>query len=67
MKRALSAAAGLSLIAVAFVGAAPANAAPITCPGGQSAEKTGPGEWDCVNNGGNDTGAGRHKGTGDRV
>ena len=63
MKRALSTAAGLSLVAVAFVGAAPANAAPITCPGGQTAEKTGPGTWDCVNNGGNDTGAGRHKGT----
>ena len=66
MKRALSAAAGLSLVAIALIGAAPANAAPITCPSGQTAQKTSTG-WDCVNNGGNDTGAGRHKGTGDKI
>lgn len=67
MKRALSAGAGLTMIAVALIGAAPAaNAAPITCPGGQTAQKTSSG-WDCVNNGGNDTGAGRHKGTDAKV
>ena len=43
-----------------------ASAAPIDCPGGQTATKVATG-WDCVNNGGNDTGAGRHKGTGDKI
>ena len=26
-----------------------------------------PGTWACVNNGGNDSGAGHHKGTGDKI
>jgi hypothetical protein len=43
-----------------------ATAAPIVCPGGQTATRTSDG-WACVNNGNNDTGAGRHKGTGDRI
>jgi hypothetical protein len=43
-----------------------AGAAPITCPGGQSATKTSSG-WVCQNNGGNPTGAGHHKGTGDKI
>jgi hypothetical protein len=46
--------------------AAPASSAPITCPGGQDAVKTSSG-WVCQNAGGNPTGAGRHKGTGDKV
>ncbi len=37
------------------------------CPGGQTAQKTGPGTWECVDNGGNDTGAGPHKGTGAKL
>ena len=42
MKRVLSSAAGLGLIAIALIGAAPANAAPITCPNGQTAAQTSP-------------------------
>ena len=36
--------------------AAPAFAAPINCPGGQTATKTATG-WDCVNQGGNPSNA----------
>ena len=36
--------------------APPAQAAPIDCPGGQTATKTASG-WDCVNNGGNTSNA----------
>jgi hypothetical protein len=57
--------AGLSGAGVATF-APSATAAPITCPGGQTVTKTSSG-WDCVNGGGNDTGAGRHKGNGDKV
>ena len=39
-----------------------ASAAPITCPGGQTATHQN-GTWFCQNNGGNPTGAGHHKGT----
>jgi hypothetical protein len=42
---------GLTLMA-----APAANAAPITCPGGQTATKVA-GGWDCVNNGGNTSNA----------
>jgi hypothetical protein len=45
---------------LAALGAAPlameASAAPIDCPGGQTATKTASG-WDCVNNGGNTSNA----------
>jgi hypothetical protein len=51
--------AGIVLAATTLSG----SAAPITCPGGQSATKTADG-WDCVNNGGNETGAERPKGGG---
>jgi hypothetical protein len=51
----------------ALVALAPsAGAAPITCPSGQSVTKTSDG-WACQNNGGNPTGAARHKGTGDKI
>lgn len=41
----------------AALGIAPsAHAAPIDCPGGQTATKTSSG-WDCVNNGGNTSNA----------
>jgi hypothetical protein len=43
-----------------------ASAAPITCPSGQTAQKVN-GTFQCVNGGGNTTGAGRHKGTGDKI
>ena len=58
-----TAAAGGVLVATAAV---PASAAPITCPGGQSPERVN-GEWVCVNNADNPTGAGHHKGTGDKI
>lgn len=38
------------------ISAVPANAAPIDCPGGQTATKTASG-WDCVNKGGNTSNA----------
>jgi hypothetical protein len=42
-----------------------AQAAPITCSGGQTATKTASG-WDCINNGGNPTGSERTKNPNDR-
>jgi ABC-type sugar transport system substrate-binding protein len=57
----------LAAIAVAAMAAASASAAPITCPGGQTAQQTSPGTWQCVNNGDNASGAGRHKGTDARI
>lgn len=52
---------------IAFIGAATAaligatvgtaSAAPITCPGGQTAEQVAPSSWQCVNNGGNQSNA----------
>jgi hypothetical protein len=47
--------------------AATASAAPINCPSGQTAQQTSPGTWQCVNNGNNASGAGTHKGTGDKI
>lgn len=49
-------AAGISL---GFV--ANASAAPITCPGPQDPAKPSPGEWECLNNGGNFSGAAETK------
>lgn len=46
-------ASGALLLAMA---ATPASAAPIDCPGGQTATKTASG-WDCVNRGGNPSNA----------
>jgi hypothetical protein len=43
-----------------------ASAAPITCPSGQTATHVN-GKWFCENNGGNPSGAGHHKGTGDKI
>lgn len=43
-----------------------ASAAPVTCPGGQTAEHVN-GTWACVNNGDNPTGAGHHKGNGAKL
>ena len=54
----------LALVTAVF--APSAAAAPITCPSGQTATKTDAG-WQCVNNGGNPSGAGTHKGTGEHV
>lgn len=39
-----------ALLAAATAG--PASAAPITCPEGQTATKTSPGTWECVNKAG---------------
>jgi hypothetical protein len=46
----------MAFLVVVVVNATPASAAPITCPGGQTATKTASG-WDCVNNGGNTSNA----------
>ncbi|GAA4286982.1 hypothetical protein [Georgenia daeguensis] len=46
----------LAFLALGLASATTASAAPITCPGGQTATKTADG-WDCVNNGGNDSNA----------
>jgi hypothetical protein len=48
-----------ALLAGATAGTAAAD--PITCSGGQTATHTDSG-WQCINNGGNDTGSGRHQG-----
>jgi hypothetical protein len=48
-----------ALLAGATAGTASAD--PITCSGGQTATHTDSG-WQCINNGGNDTGSGRHQG-----
>jgi hypothetical protein len=46
----------MTFLAIGVVNAAAASAAPITCPGGQTATKTADG-WDCVNRGGNPSNA----------
>jgi len=46
----------LALLTFGLVNAGVATAAPITCPGGQTATKTSSG-WDCVNKGGNTSNA----------
>jgi hypothetical protein len=46
----------MAFLAVGLVNSGTASAAPITCPGGQTATKTASG-WDCVNNGGNTSNA----------
>lgn len=51
MKKILAASAVLAMSGIGLV-SAPANAAPIDCPGGQTATKVA-GGWDCVNKGGN--------------
>jgi hypothetical protein len=43
-----------------------ASAAPITCPSGQTPNHVN-GKWFCENNAGNPSGAGHHKGTGDKI
>jgi hypothetical protein len=50
---------------LAGAAAGPAGADPITCPGGQTATHTDSG-WQCVSNGGQPTGGGRHQGNGDK-
>lgn len=57
MRKLLSSIAVSGLLFTALAVTAPAaTAAPITCPGGQTAEKVN-GGWDCVNKPGNPTGA----------
>ncbi|HCT78283.1 MAG TPA: hypothetical protein DGT23_17245 [Micromonosporaceae bacterium] len=46
----------MAFLAVGFVNATSASAAPITCPGSQTATKTS-GGWDCVNKGDNTSNA----------
>lgn len=46
----------LAFLALGLASATTASAAPITCPGGQTATKTADG-WDCVNKGGNTSNA----------
>jgi hypothetical protein len=54
VKRIIAAIGLAGILGLGFV--SPASAAPITCPGGQTATKTASG-WDCVNNGGNTSNA----------
>jgi len=53
------------MLALTMAFSAIAQAAPITCSGGQVATKTSSG-WDCINNGGNPTGSERTKNPNDR-
>lgn len=46
----------MAFLAVGLVSSTSASAAPIACPGGQTATKTATG-WDCVNGGGNTSNA----------
>jgi hypothetical protein len=46
----------LFAVGLTLMAAPSASAAPITCPGGQTATKVA-GGWDCVNNGGNTSNA----------
>jgi hypothetical protein len=46
----------MAFLAVGLVNTGTASAAPITCPGSQTATKTASG-WDCVNKGGNSSNA----------
>ncbi|WP_020524956.1 hypothetical protein [Catelliglobosispora koreensis] len=45
-----------AFLTIGLVNATASSAAPITCPGGQTATKTSSG-WDCVNKGGNSSNA----------
>ena len=54
------------LLALAAL-AAPASAAPITCPGGLTVTHGSNGTWYCAANHGNDTGAGWHQGNGNKL
>ena len=45
-----------AVLGLMFTGTGIGQAAPIDCPGGQTATKTATG-WDCVNNGGNTSNA----------
>ena len=65
MRKRLGAVLVAGAVAVGLSIPAAAAADPITCSGGQTATKTADG-WQCVNNGGNDTGSGRHQGNGDK-
>ena len=64
MKRRLAAVFGGIVLAVSM--AATAMAAPIVCPGAQTPAHNG-GDWYCVAPSGEPTGAGWHKGTGDKL
>jgi hypothetical protein len=59
--------AGAAAVAGMTALAPAAGAAPITCPDNQKATHVSNGTWVCVNSGGNPTGAGHHKGTGDKI
>lgn len=50
-----------ALVTLIGVGAEEASAAPITCPGGQVATQVAPGQFACVNNGGNADNSGQTK------
>lgn len=46
-----------ALLGAGVATAGSASAAPITCPGGQTAVAIAPSSWECVNNGGNTSNA----------
>lgn len=47
--------------AITALGVSTADAAPITCPGNQTAQQVSPGNFACVNNGGNADASGQTK------
>jgi len=61
MRKRLGAVLVAGAVAVGLSIPAAAGADPITCSGNQTATHTDSG-WQCINNGGNDTGSGRHQG-----
>jgi hypothetical protein len=65
MRKRLAAVLAVAAIGVGLSFPAGASAAPITCSGNQVATHTDSG-WQCINNGGQDTGSGRHKGNDDK-
>lgn len=59
--RARAAIVALVTLALTLLGASAASAAPIVCPGGQVAMQVAPGQFACVNNGGNADNSGKTK------
>jgi hypothetical protein len=59
--RARAAVVALIALVLMLLGASAASAAPIVCPGGQVATQVAPGQFACVNNGGNADNSGKTK------
>jgi hypothetical protein len=59
--RARAAVVALIALVLMLLGAGAASAAPIVCPGGQVATQVAPGQFACVNHGGNADNSGKTK------